>query len=33
MKLLENASTRVKSGTWIQVDKFHHKKPNQLIYD
>jgi hypothetical protein len=26
-------STRVKSRTWTQVDKFHHKKPNQLIYD
>jgi hypothetical protein len=29
----KNASTRVKLETWTQVDRFHHKEPNQLIYD
>jgi hypothetical protein len=26
-------STRAKSRTWTRVDRFHHKEPNQLIYD
>jgi hypothetical protein len=26
-------SIRTKSRTWTQIDKFYHKKPNQLIYD
>jgi len=26
----KNTSTRVKSRTWIQVNRFHHKKHNQI---
>jgi hypothetical protein len=29
---LGNVSTRVKSGAWTRVGRFHHKEPNQLSY-